>query len=83
MQAAWLVGGERHLAFFPEFRGERLVLGSGLGATLDRVAAMIDSRDSRAERQWEAFREPLEEPTIALAQPPVGPAVLVTDIVFD
>jgi precorrin-6Y C5,15-methyltransferase (decarboxylating) len=33
-----LVGGERHLAFFPQFRGERIVLKDKLGATLDRVA---------------------------------------------
>jgi precorrin-6Y C5,15-methyltransferase (decarboxylating) len=45
MRAAWLVGGERHLAFFPEFRGERLVLGGGLGATLERVAAIADEHN--------------------------------------
>jgi precorrin-6Y C5,15-methyltransferase (decarboxylating) len=38
--AEWLVGGERQLAFFPEFRGERIVLKDGLGAALDRVAAL-------------------------------------------
>lgn len=46
--AEWLVGGERHLAFFPQFRGERIVLGGsrgagpklGLSAVLDRVAAI-------------------------------------------
>jgi precorrin-6Y C5,15-methyltransferase (decarboxylating) len=37
-RAAWLVGGERQLAFFPEFRGERIVLKGGLDAALDRVA---------------------------------------------
>jgi precorrin-6B C5,15-methyltransferase / cobalt-precorrin-6B C5,C15-methyltransferase len=37
-----LVGGERHLAFFPDFRGERLVLEGGLGAVLDRVAALAE-----------------------------------------
>jgi precorrin-6Y C5,15-methyltransferase (decarboxylating) len=45
MRAAWLVGGERHLAFFPEFRGERIVLGGGLPAALDRVAALADEHN--------------------------------------
>jgi precorrin-6Y C5,15-methyltransferase (decarboxylating) len=45
MQAEWLVGGERHLAFFPEFRGERIVLADGLGAALDRVAAIADEHN--------------------------------------
>jgi precorrin-6B C5,15-methyltransferase / cobalt-precorrin-6B C5,C15-methyltransferase len=45
MQAEWLVGGERHLAFFPEFRGERIVLGEGIGAALDRVAAIADEHN--------------------------------------
>jgi precorrin-6Y C5,15-methyltransferase (decarboxylating) len=35
-----LVGGERHLAFFPQFRGERIVLKEKLGETLDRVAQL-------------------------------------------
>jgi len=38
--AGWLVGGERQLAFFPQFGGERIVLKDGLGAALDRVAAI-------------------------------------------
>jgi len=38
--AEWLCGGERQLAFFPEFRGERIVLKDGLGSALDRVAAI-------------------------------------------
>jgi precorrin-6Y C5,15-methyltransferase (decarboxylating) len=40
-----LVGGERHLAFFPDFRGERIVLASGLGAVLDRVSALAEEHD--------------------------------------
>ncbi len=32
-----LVGGERQLAFFPEFGGERVVLQNGIGAALDLV----------------------------------------------
>jgi precorrin-6B C5,15-methyltransferase / cobalt-precorrin-6B C5,C15-methyltransferase len=35
-----LVGGERHLAFFPQFTGERILLKGGLGAALDRVVAL-------------------------------------------
>ncbi|MCU1282906.1 MAG: precorrin-6Y C5,15-methyltransferase [bacterium] len=35
-----LAGGERHLAFFPQFRGERIVLKDKLGEALDRVAAL-------------------------------------------
>jgi precorrin-6Y C5,15-methyltransferase (decarboxylating) len=38
--AEWLVGGERQLAFFPEFRGERIVLQDGIGAAIERVAAI-------------------------------------------
>ncbi|HVR62965.1 MAG TPA: precorrin-6y C5,15-methyltransferase (decarboxylating) subunit CbiE, partial [Polyangia bacterium] len=40
--AGVLAGGERHLAFFPAFRGERVVIGAGLGAALDRLAARAD-----------------------------------------
>jgi len=39
-RAAWLVGGERQLAFFPEFGGERIVLKDGISAALERVAAV-------------------------------------------
>jgi precorrin-6Y C5,15-methyltransferase (decarboxylating) len=38
--AAWLLGGERQLAFFPQFGGERIVLERGIGAAIDRVAAI-------------------------------------------
>jgi precorrin-6Y C5,15-methyltransferase (decarboxylating) len=41
-QAQVLVGGERHLAFFPQFTGERIVLGGGMGAALERAAALAD-----------------------------------------
>ena len=33
-----LAGGERHLAFFPQFPGERIVFKDGLGRALERVA---------------------------------------------
>lgn len=39
-----LAGGERQLAFFPQFRGERLALGAGLAGALDRIAAHADER---------------------------------------
>ncbi len=37
-----LAGGERHLAFFPQFQGERIVLDQNLASALDRVAAIAD-----------------------------------------
>jgi precorrin-6Y C5,15-methyltransferase (decarboxylating) len=40
-----LVGGERHLAFVPEFAGERIVLRGGLAAALDRVAALAEDHN--------------------------------------
>jgi precorrin-6Y C5,15-methyltransferase (decarboxylating) len=40
-----LVGGERHLAFFPQFRGERIVLAGGLSAALDRVAELAGEQN--------------------------------------
>jgi len=39
-RAQVLVGGERHLAFFPQFAGERVLVKSGLPAVLDRVAEL-------------------------------------------
>jgi precorrin-6Y C5,15-methyltransferase (decarboxylating) len=44
-RAEVLVGGERHLAFFPQFKGERIVLKGGLDAALDRVALLAEERD--------------------------------------
>jgi precorrin-6Y C5,15-methyltransferase (decarboxylating) len=41
-RAQVLVGGERQLAFFPQFEGERIVLRGGMGEALDRVAALAD-----------------------------------------
>jgi len=40
-----LVGGERHLEFFPQFRGERIVLKNGLPPALDRVAELAEERN--------------------------------------
>ena len=40
-----LVGGERQLEFFPQFRGERIVLKNGLGAALDRVVALAEEQN--------------------------------------
>jgi precorrin-6Y C5,15-methyltransferase (decarboxylating) len=39
-RAQVLVGGERHLAFFPQFKGERITLKGALSAALDRVEAL-------------------------------------------
>jgi precorrin-6Y C5,15-methyltransferase (decarboxylating) len=44
-RAQVLVGGERHLAFFPEFGGERIVLAAGLGQALDRIAELAEDRN--------------------------------------
>lgn len=38
VSAQYLIGGERQLAFFPQFEGEKIVVKSGLGALLDRIA---------------------------------------------
>jgi precorrin-6Y C5,15-methyltransferase (decarboxylating) len=37
-----LAGGERQLAFFPQFAGERVVLQAGLGEALERLAQLAD-----------------------------------------
>lgn len=37
-----LVGGERHLAFVPEFSGERIVVKGGMAAVLERVTAAAE-----------------------------------------
>lgn len=37
-----LAGGERQLASFPQFRGERIVLGKDLAAAVERIAALAD-----------------------------------------
>ncbi|MGC4000277.1 MAG: precorrin-6y C5,15-methyltransferase (decarboxylating) subunit CbiE [Anaeromyxobacter sp.] len=39
-----LAGGERHLALFPDFRGERLVMGKDLAAAVERLAALAAER---------------------------------------
>ncbi len=39
-RARVLVGGERHLAFFPEFSGERIAIKGSIDAVLERVAAL-------------------------------------------
>jgi len=40
-----LVGGERQLEFFPQFRGERIVLKGGMGAALERVAQLAEEHN--------------------------------------
>jgi precorrin-6Y C5,15-methyltransferase (decarboxylating) len=45
MAASWLVGGERQLAFFPGFPGERMLLRGGLGEAIERVAALADEHN--------------------------------------
>ncbi len=41
-RARVLAGGERQLAFFPEFQGERLLLGAGLTQTIERLAELSE-----------------------------------------
>ncbi len=45
MKAGVLVGGERHLEFFPQFQGERIVFKDGLSAVLDRVAELAEEQN--------------------------------------
>ncbi len=45
MKAGVLVGGERHLEFFPQFHGERVVLKDGLSAVLDRVSELAEEQN--------------------------------------
>ena len=40
-----LVGGRRHLAFFPEHPGERIALGADIAAVLDRIAELAEDRN--------------------------------------
>jgi precorrin-6Y C5,15-methyltransferase (decarboxylating) len=39
-----LVGGERHLSFFPDFAGERVVIKGAMGPVLEKVAALSQDR---------------------------------------
>jgi precorrin-6B C5,15-methyltransferase / cobalt-precorrin-6B C5,C15-methyltransferase len=41
-RAQVLVGGERQLEFFPQFKGERVVLKAGIDAALERVAVLAN-----------------------------------------
>lgn len=45
MKAGVLVGGARHLEFFPQFQGERIVLKDGLSTVLDRVAELAEEQN--------------------------------------
>lgn len=44
-EAQVLVGGERQLAFFPQFTGERLVIRDGIAALLERVAELAEEHN--------------------------------------
>ncbi|NOU09924.1 MAG: precorrin-6y C5,15-methyltransferase (decarboxylating) subunit CbiE [Nitrospira sp.] len=44
MKAGVLVGGARHLEFFPQFQGEKIVLKDGLSPVLDRVAELAEEQ---------------------------------------
>ncbi len=43
--AQWLVGGERQLAFFPQFSGDRLVVQDGLATLLERIADLASENN--------------------------------------
>ena len=45
MRAQVLVGGERHLAFFPQHAGTQIVLGKKISETLDEVASLAEESD--------------------------------------
>ncbi|MDZ4855910.1 MAG: precorrin-6y C5,15-methyltransferase (decarboxylating) subunit CbiE [Nitrospirota bacterium] len=45
MKAGVLVGGERHLEFFPQFQGEKIVLKGGVASVLDRVAELAEDQN--------------------------------------
>ena len=45
MKAGVLVGGDRHLEFFPQFQGERIVLKGGVASVLDRVAELAEEQN--------------------------------------
>jgi precorrin-6B C5,15-methyltransferase / cobalt-precorrin-6B C5,C15-methyltransferase len=38
--AQWLIGGERQLAFFPQFHGEQLVIKDSLSRVVERIAEL-------------------------------------------
>jgi precorrin-6Y C5,15-methyltransferase (decarboxylating) len=40
-----LAGGERQLAFFPDFQGERVVFKDSLGAAIERVASLAEEHN--------------------------------------
>jgi precorrin-6B C5,15-methyltransferase / cobalt-precorrin-6B C5,C15-methyltransferase len=44
-RAQVLAGGERHLGFFQQFKGERVVLKNGISQSLDRIAALADEHN--------------------------------------
>lgn len=44
-RAQVLAGGERHLGFFPQFQGERIVLKNGIKQALDRIATLADEHN--------------------------------------
>ena len=44
MCAGVLVGGERHLEFFPQFQGQKLALKGGVTSVLDRVVELAEEQ---------------------------------------
>ncbi len=44
-KAQVLAGGERQLAFFPDFQGQRVVFKDSLGAAIERIAALAEEHN--------------------------------------
>ncbi|MGH8521917.1 MAG: precorrin-6y C5,15-methyltransferase (decarboxylating) subunit CbiE, partial [Gammaproteobacteria bacterium] len=44
-KAQVLAGGERQLAFFPDFQGERVVFKDSLGAAIERIASLAEDHN--------------------------------------
>jgi precorrin-6B C5,15-methyltransferase / cobalt-precorrin-6B C5,C15-methyltransferase len=44
-RAQVLAGGERHLGFFQQFKGERVVLKNAISQSLDRIATLADEHN--------------------------------------
>src|SRR6516162_6987015 len=49
----------------------------------DRQPAMVDTRHRSLKHRRQAFGQCLEQPAVPLAEPPVGAAVLVADIILN
>lgn len=51
-RAQVLAGSERHLGFFPQFKGERIVLKNGVKQALERIALLADEHNVCILASW-------------------------------